>query len=242
MPAYYDNYGVNLSALWLSKMSSWLQEHTSGVLVVQIRDKVSQGARTEIDFDRLSGRESLLDRLLWHAGSRVLRPGLQAISTPLIGVTNARDWTMAFRNDEQVDLQDLLFDELRGRDFFRTVVFECPVDVSLSWKLTDREKAILEGGFGRPEAAPRDELARVRDYLTGRRILCLSQVADRPSQRPRLSSNSSRPAMTASWRRWASTTPQRLTAAESQSLYENVLKNLKRLALLVDWWEMGRSG
>lgn len=238
--AYYDNYGVNLSALWLSKMSSWLQEHTSGVLVVQIRDKVSQGARTEIDFDRLSGRESLLDRLLWHAGSRVLRPGLQAISTPLIGVTNARDWTMAFRNDEQVDLQDLLFDELRGRDFFRTVVFECPVDVSLSWKLTDREKAILEGGFGRPDAAPREELARVRDYLTGADSYAFHKwrIAHRndPGFEQRLKERYDRELATL-----GVTDTQRLTAAESQSLYENVLKNLKRLALLVDWWEVGRA-
>ena len=36
------------------------------------------------------------------------------------------------------------------------------------------------------------------------------------------------------------TDTQRLTAAESQSLYENLIKNLKRLALLVDWWEVGR--
>ena len=84
---------------------------------------------------------------------------------------------MAFRNDEQVDLQDLLFDELSGRDFFRTVVFECPVDVSLNWRLTEREKAILVGGFGRPDAAPEDELAR-REGLPHRpRLLRVSQVA-----------------------------------------------------------------
>lgn len=238
---YYDNYGVNLSALWLSKMSSWLQDNTSGVLVVQIRDQVSQGARTEIDFDRLTGEESLFDRLVWHAGSRVLRPGLQAISTPLIGVTNARDWTMAFRNDEQVDLQDLLFDELRGRDFFRTVVFECPVDVSLSWKLTEREKAILEGGFGRPEASPREELARVRDYLTGAESYEFHkwriEHRNDPDFQQQLKARYARELAALGVADTA-----RLTAAESQSLYENLLKNLKRLALLVDWWEMGRSG
>ena len=40
---YYDNYGVNLAALWLSKMRSWLEANTSGVVVIQIRDHVSQG-------------------------------------------------------------------------------------------------------------------------------------------------------------------------------------------------------
>jgi hypothetical protein len=32
---------------------------------------------------------------------------------------------------------------------------------------------------------------------------------------------------------------KRLTAQESQSLHENVIKNLKRLELLADWWAAG---
>ncbi len=237
--AYYDNYGVNLSALWLSKLGGWLQANTSGVLVVQVRDKVSQGARTEIDFDRLSGTDSLLDRLVWHGGSQLIRPGLQALATPLVGVTNARSWTMAFRNDEQVDLQDLLFDELSGRDFFRTVVFECPVDVSLNWKLTAREKAILVGGFGRPDAKPDDELARVRDYLTGRDSYEFHKwrIDNRnsPTFQRDLKERYDR-----ELRALGIAGTERLTVQESQSLYENVIKNLKRLELLADWWETGR--
>jgi hypothetical protein len=238
--AYYDNYGVNLSALWLSKLGGWLQANTSGVLVVQVRDKVSQGARTEIDFDRLSGTDSLLDRLVWHGGSQLIRPGLQAIATPLVGVTNARNWTMAFRNDEQVDLQDLLFDELSGRDFFRTVVFECPVDVSLNWKLTAHEKAILIGGFGRPDANPDDELARVRDYLTGRDSYEFHKwrIDNRnsPTFQRDLKERYDR-----ELRALGIAGTERLTVQESQSLYENVIKNLKRLELLADWWETGRT-
>lgn len=239
--AYYDNYGVNLSSLWLSKMSAWLEENTSGVLVVQIRDNVSQGARTEIDFDRIQPETSMLDRLVWHGSSRLIRPGLQAITTPLIGVTNARVWTMAFRNDEQVDLQDLLFDEKRGSDFFRTVVFECPVEVSLNWKLSDRERAVLIGGFGRPDAAPRRELSRVKDFMTGRdsyefhkwRIdhrndpSFLRQLKERYDEQLRALGIAG---------------TDRLTVRESQKLYENVIRNLKRLELLADWWNAGRVG
>jgi hypothetical protein len=238
--AYYDNYGVNLSALWLSKMSAWLEENTSGVLVVQIRDNVSQGARTEIDFDRVGREDTPLDRLVWHGGSKLARPGLQAISTPLIGVTNARNWTMAFRNDEQVDLQDLLFDDKRGSDFFRTVVFECPVEVSLSWKLTEREKAVLAGGFGRPEATPREELARLKDYMTGRDSYefhkwridhrndpdFLRALKERYDEQLRVLGI---PGI------------DRLSVHGSQAIYENVVKNLKRLELLADWWNAGRA-
>jgi len=239
--AYYDNYGINLSALWLSKMGQWLQENTSGVLVVQVRDKVSQGARTEIDFDRVGGGDTPLDRLVWHGGSRLMRPGLQALATPLVGVTNARQWTMAFRNDEQVDLQDLLFDELSGRDFFRTVVFECPVDVSLNWRLTEREKAILMGGFGRPDAAPEHELARVKDYLTGRDSYEFHkwrlENRNRPAFRRELKARYDE-----QLRALGVTAIDRLSLEESQSLYENVVKNLKRLELLADWWQKGRTG
>jgi hypothetical protein len=238
--AYYDNYGINLSALWLSKMGQWLQENTSGVLVVQVRDKVSQGARTEIDFDRVGGDDTLLDRLVWNGGSRLVRPGLQALSTPLVGVTNARQWTMAFRNDEQVDLQDLLFDGLSGRDFFRTVVFECPVDVSLNWRLTEREKAILMGGFGRPDAAPEDELARVKDFLTGRDSYEFHKWRldnrNRPAFRRELKARYDE-----QLRALGVTATDRLSLEESQSLYENVVKNLKRLELLADWWQTGRT-
>lgn len=237
--AYYDNYGVNLSALWLSKMSDWLEANTSGVLVVQIRDNVSQGARTEIDFDRAGPEDAPLDRLVWHAGSRLLRPGLQAISTPLIGITNARTWTMAFRNDEQVDLQDLLFDTRRGSDFFRTVVFECPVEVSLSWQLTARERALLAGGFGRPEATPREELARVKDYMTGRDSYEFHKWRIEHRNDPDFDRT-----LKARYDEQLGVLGidgvDRLSVRESQRLYENVVKNLKRLELLVDWWSVGR--
>jgi len=37
------------------------------------------------------------------------------------------------------------------------------------------------------------------------------------------------------------TTTDRLSLEESQSLSENVVKNLKRLELLADWWRTGRT-
>lgn len=237
--AYYDNYGVNLTALWISKMSSWLKENTSGVVVIQIRDNVSQGARTEIDFDR-SGTESAIDRLTWNAGGKLLSPGIQAVTTPLSGVSNARQWTMAFRNDEQVDLLDLLFDDERGRDFFRTVVFECPIEVSLNWKLTAREKEVLTSGFGRADALPRDELGRVRDFLIGKdsyefhkwRIEHRNDDDFQIQLKQRYVEQLQNLGFTAT---------DRLTLRQSQDLYENVVKNLKRLELLSDWWREGRE-
>ncbi len=235
---YYDNYGVNLAALWLSKMRPWLEANTSGVIVVQIRDHVSQGARTEIDFDRLTST-SALDRLTWHANRELLTPGLQAISTPLLGLSSARQWTMSFRNDEQVDLLDLLFDDEKDRNFFRTVVFECPIEVSLNWKLSTREKDVLTRGFGRTGADPREELTQVKDYLIGRDSYEFHkwkiEHRTEPTFQAQLKAKYNK-----QLRALGFNDTRRLTLRQSQDLYENVLKNLNRLELLRDWWRDGR--
>ncbi len=207
--------------------------------MVQIRDHVSQGARTEIDFDRLVVG-SALDRLTWHADRRLLTPGLQAISTPLLGIANARQWTMSFRNDEQVDLLDLLFDDERGRDFFRTVVFECPVEVSLNWTLKQAEKEILMSGFGPAGASPREGLARARDYLIGRDSYDFHKwKIDHRNDSSYAAALKAR--YDAQLEALGVRGTHRLTPPQSQQLYESIIQNLKRLELLRDWWSEGQA-
>ncbi len=231
---YYDNYGVNIAALWLAKMRPWIKANTSGVIVVQIRDHVSQGARTEIDFDRLIN-SSPLDRITWHATRELLIPGIQAISTPLLGLTNARQWTMSFRNDEQVDLLDLLFDEELDRNFFRTVVFECPIEVSLNWKLSEKEKDVLTKGIGQIGVDPHTELANVVDYQLGEQSYKFHkwkiENRNEPKYQEQLKEKYDEQLHALGFQE-----TQRLNLRQSQNLYENVLKNLKRLELLRDWW------
>ena len=65
---------------------------------------------------------------------------------------------MSFRNDEQVEALNELFKEVSSgfaatapdvpQDFFRTVVFECPVEASLSWRLSSDEQETIQNGFG----------------------------------------------------------------------------------------------
>lgn len=235
---YYDNYGVNLAALWLTKVREWLVANTSGVVVIQIRDSVSQEARVEIDFDRLTDWSGL-DRLTWQAPRDLLIPGFQAVGTPLSGVSNARQWTMSFRNDEQVDLLDLLFDE-DDSDFFRTVVFECPVKVSLNWKLTDREKQVLAGGFGTPGSDPSQEFARVKNYLIGEDAAELHKWSEEHRDDPSSSAELKR-RYDEQLRRLGIVDTRHLDLAQSRALYENLMKNLMRLLLLRDWWQEGRG-
>ena len=231
---YYDNYGVNLTALWLMKMRPWLEANTSGVIVVQIRDHVSQTARTEIDFDRVTS-STALDRLTWHADRELITPGLQAVSTPLLGMSNARQWTMSFRNDEQVDLLDLLFDDEKGRDFFRTVVFECPIEVSLNWKLNRREKDVLIRGFGHARSDPDRELARIVDYTIGRDAFHLHRWRIEHQQDADFHVVL-KETYDKQLRVLGFLHTDQMTLLQSQELYENVLNNLKRLKLLRNWW------
>jgi hypothetical protein len=107
------------------------------------------------------------------------------------------------------------------------------------WKLTEREKAILTGGFGRPDAAPREELSRVLDFMTGKDSYEFHKWRidhrNDPTFQQRLKARYDEQLHALGVR-----ATERLTAQESQNLYENVVKNLKRLELLADWWNTGR--
>jgi hypothetical protein len=118
--AYYDAYGVNLAAMWIHYCRDWLREHTSGVLLIQIRDRPRN----------LEAPSSMPG---W-------RRALARFTTPLEGAIRARDATMMFRNDELVHIvgEDLAAaDDLGGidRDFFKTSSFEYPDKAPLSWYL-----------------------------------------------------------------------------------------------------------
>lgn len=98
---------------------------------------------------------------------------------------------------------------------------------------------MLAAGFGRPAAAPRAELSRVADYMTGResyefhkwKIDHRNDASFHRDLKERYD---------VQLRALGVTGTDRLTAAESRSLYENVVQNLKRLELLADWWHEGR--
>jgi hypothetical protein len=127
----YDNYGINLAADWILQNAEWLAEHTSGVVLVQVRafsneQRLAQAQR-EMVGDR-SGKKSLYDRFEGYIGS-----GLQFLSSPLAAVDTARQSINYFRNDNQVAVLGELFTVRTGDSkFFRTVVFSCDQERSQS--------------------------------------------------------------------------------------------------------------
>jgi hypothetical protein len=131
---YYDNYGVNLAAAWLARHRAWLAGHTSGVVLIQIRDYLKEAERRGDVFQREGG------------GSPLSR-GLEEATGPVLGFLAAQESESSFRNDEQVEQLDLYFTARKKDSFFTTVVFECPQQIALSWYLTDEAIEAIEGGF-----------------------------------------------------------------------------------------------
>ena len=100
---YYDNYGIQVAAAWISKNVDELIENTSGVVLVQIRDSVSQ-------LDRLGVNDAPEGFLA--AASR----SFQFFSSPLDGCRSARSSSGLFRNDQDVEaLSRLFIDRLAHR-------------------------------------------------------------------------------------------------------------------------------
>jgi hypothetical protein len=168
---YYDNYGVQVATAWVHKNRVWLDAHTSGVVLIQIRDSISQKERLEVA-DAPSGI------LAW------LRRGFQFFTSPIDGAGSARYASTIFRNDQDVwelsnlfDLSEPLHTDLSQRNrrtldraFFTTIAFENSADVTLggpapdswpgdqpidggsgdvamNWYLSDAEKAGLIGAI-----------------------------------------------------------------------------------------------
>jgi hypothetical protein len=61
-----DNYGVENSLRFLSHMHNWIEANTSGVLIVQIRDRMDAGWENPYEYDDLTGNSTKPFFLLQH--------------------------------------------------------------------------------------------------------------------------------------------------------------------------------
>lgn len=129
---YYDNFGIIVAASWVFNHLDWLLENASGVVLIQVRDGVSEKA---LCCEEVPDRPpSLIDR------------GMQWLTSPLEGGMSARTSSSSFRNDNLITLLNQCFLQgTFGPDYFKTVAFEFPRDnVSLSFYLTETEKGEID--------------------------------------------------------------------------------------------------
>lgn len=61
-----DNYGIENSLRFLSHMQKWIEENTSGVLILQIRDRMDGGWENPYEYDDLTGNATKPFFLLQH--------------------------------------------------------------------------------------------------------------------------------------------------------------------------------
>ncbi|MEO6807814.1 MAG: patatin-like phospholipase family protein, partial [Isosphaeraceae bacterium] len=154
---YYDNYGVSVAASWLSRHIDDLRDLTSGVVLVQIRDQVSQDSRL--------GTGMVQDPGIF----RFVSDAFRFVTSPLQGAGSARYASTSFRNDEfLMSLSERMNHD--GGDFFTTVAFENGADVSLNWYVSDAQldslKAQLDpnSAEGRETKINLDRIAKLHDW------------------------------------------------------------------------------
>lgn len=145
---YYDNFGVGVAAEWLFEKDNmkWVRENCSGVVVIQIRDGVSEAARR----DQTQGFAQC-------PSPNLLQRGLQWLTSPVEALYSFRAQATAYRNDNLLAMLSERFNrhETKNPDgtlknpasaFFQTVAFEFAAggDVSLNFTLTEEEKALID--------------------------------------------------------------------------------------------------
>lgn len=163
---YFDNYGVSLAAAYLfsKKNNDWFRDNVSKIVIVQIRDGLSDDER------RLQAIADSATRK--KGGSSLISRSLEEITSPLEGLTNGRVGTCSFRNDGLLELLSTYFEQMRGEPgsgkiphsqrFFTVVNFEFPGHAALSWHLSAGEERQMRSTFDDMKAA---DLTKKIDHL-----------------------------------------------------------------------------
>jgi hypothetical protein len=128
---YYDNYGVNLAAAWAYQYRDWIRKNTAGLGLIQIYAYPRIGPSADG-----TGSEE--------AAAGNLARGFQWLSSPIEGALGARNWSMLYRNDEQLRLLDDTFNINTHDDKdrkFETFSFEYPGGAAMNWMITSDDIA-----------------------------------------------------------------------------------------------------
>ncbi|MFO0809180.1 MAG: hypothetical protein U0746_11185 [Gemmataceae bacterium] len=154
---YFDNYGVNVAALWLHRHREAVRLYTSGVAVVEVRAYRTGYARRYV---QNAENEMAAPDGVMVSRDQMKRPpepwlsALAGLSTPLEGLLSSYARGQLYRDDELLDLIGESFNShppepgrASGDAFFTTVAFECGTDAALSWKLSAKELADIKASF-----------------------------------------------------------------------------------------------
>jgi hypothetical protein len=170
---YFDNFGINLAAVWLHRYQEEIRAHTSGVVIIEIRAYPRRKEKLAFNPDRLTSTDS-------QTPNPKKRPelftwALSEVSTPAEAIINLYSRGAYFRNDVQLDILDLVFNGPRDKrdstqtPFLTTVTFECDLDAALSWTLPERDYIEIQKSFGRYQTEVKNLVAWFGSGGTGAR-------------------------------------------------------------------------
>jgi hypothetical protein len=141
---YFDNFGINLAAIWIHRHRQAVLAYTSGVAIVEIRAYPRREQKLVYD-DRPSAERGTPTTFDW---------AVSEVGSPPLALYNLYARSAYFRNDQ---LLDAVNTELNGQTgtqsappskrFFATVTFECPMSGSLSWTLPERDEKTIRDSF-----------------------------------------------------------------------------------------------
>jgi hypothetical protein len=147
---YFDNFGINLAAVWLYRYKSEILAHTSGVVIVEIRayprraEKLLAEPRSLVKDPNKPVAPVRPEMITW---------ALSELSTPAEALSNLYAKGAYFRNDILLDFLDKEFNGVSAakkspwEKFFTTVAFECDQDAALSWTLPERDYRRIRESF-----------------------------------------------------------------------------------------------
>ena len=130
--AYYDNYGVSSAITYLSnqRVRTWLRDHTSGVVFIQIRAFPAAAGVLESD-------DQCLPRSPEGTGNTIAS-AIGWLTAPLDALLASRETSMYRRNNQQFDLLKEQYNRYDPHFLFTTVL-ENAARSSMSWYLPYRE-------------------------------------------------------------------------------------------------------
>ena len=167
---YFDNFGINLAAAWLWRFRKEIVEHTSGVVIVEVRAYPRRMEKLYVNPENAKNAKLASDGDDQSSAPKLKKPesmiwALSEVSTPAEAIVNLYARGAYFRNDLQMEILDGWFKEETkkshdsGNPFFTTVVFECDVEVALSWTLPESEKKAIVNSFEGVNKKHADKLA-----------------------------------------------------------------------------------
>jgi hypothetical protein len=153
---YFDNFGVNLAALWLMENRKAVEEYTSGVVLVEVRAFPRRVEKVQFREETGEG-----DLLTW---------GVSEISTPAEAVLNLYARGAYYRNDQLLQYVSRAYDPDGGpKPFFTTVTLESSGPTTLSWTLPSFEADAIVRGFRNPDGTLHPgvgrEVGRIKEWF-----------------------------------------------------------------------------